>query len=105
MAPSRRQWMIPFAVQLIPGGCLLIGALWMRESPRWRFSKGQREQAISDLCWIRNLPRDDPYILEEIEAIDAQIEHDKVHVGAGFWKPFNALKERKVRLHFQRHNM
>ncbi|KAF2126609.1 general substrate transporter [Dothidotthia symphoricarpi CBS 119687] len=100
MAPSRRQWTIPFAVQLVPAGCLLIGALWMRESPRWSFSKGHREQAMKDLCWIRNLPRDDPYILEEVEAIDAQIEHDRVHVGAGFWKPFAALKDSKVLYRF-----
>lgn len=100
MKPSHKQWLIPFAVQLIPAGCLLLGALWMRESPRWSFSKGKREQAMKDLCWIRNLPADHPYILEEVEAIDAQIEHDRVHVGAGFWKPFAALKESRVLYRF-----
>jgi hypothetical protein len=34
--------------------------------------------------------------LEEIEAIDAQVEYDRIHVGAGFWKPFLALKQKKV---------
>ncbi|KAI8942406.1 hypothetical protein NX059_000480 [Plenodomus lindquistii] len=98
MAPSHRQWLIPFAVQLIPGGCLLIGALWLPESPRWRFAKSpdQRARAMKDLCWIRNLPEDHPYILEEVEAIDAQTEWTRINVGAGFWKPFGALKERKV---------
>jgi sugar porter (SP) family MFS transporter len=96
MAPSHKQWIIPFAVQLIPAGCLLIGAFWMRESPRWCLSKGKREQALKDLCWIRNLPEDHPYIMEELEAIDAQVEHDRLTVGPGFWKPFLALKQRKV---------
>jgi len=96
MAPSHKQWIIPFAVQLIPAGCLLIGAVWMRESPRWCLSKGKREQALKDLCWIRNLPQDHPYIMEELEAIDAQVEHDRITVGPGFWKPFGALKQRKV---------
>ncbi|KAA8627722.1 quinate permease [Pyrenophora tritici-repentis] len=96
MAPSHKQWIIPFAVQLIPAGCLLIGAVWMRESPRWCLSKGRREQALKDLCWIRNLPEDHPYIMEELEAIDAQVEHDRITVGPGFWKPFAALKQRKV---------
>jgi hypothetical protein len=96
MAPSHKQWIIPFAVQLIPAGCLLLGAFWMRESPRWCLSKGKREQALKDLCWIRNLPQDHPYILEELEAIDAQVEHDRITVGPGFWKPFAALKQRKV---------
>lgn len=100
MAPSHKQWIIPFAVQLIPGGCLLVGALWLPESPRWRFANGQHERAMKDLCWIRNLPEDHPYILEEVEAIDAQVEWTRLHVGAGFWKPFIALKQRKVQWRF-----
>ena len=27
--------MIPFAVQLIPAGILLLGSIWLHESPRW----------------------------------------------------------------------
>ena len=96
MEESHRQWIIPFAVQLVPAGCLLLGAFWMPESPRWRLTNGQREQALKDLCWIRNLPADHTYILEEVDAIDAQVEHDRVHVGAGFWKQFTVLKHRHV---------
>ncbi|KAF2731805.1 general substrate transporter, partial [Polyplosphaeria fusca] len=96
MAPSHKQWIIPFAVQLIPAGCLLLGAVWMRESPRWLFTKGKREQAMKNLTWIRNLPADDLYIVEEVAAIDAQIEHDRIHIGPGFWRPFAALKQPKV---------
>jgi sugar porter (SP) family MFS transporter len=97
MAPSRKQWQIPFAIQLVPGGCLLIGAFWLRESPRWLFANGKREEAMKNLCWIRgDLPADHPYLVEEVEAIEAQIEHDRIHVGAGFFKPFLALKQGKV---------
>jgi sugar porter (SP) family MFS transporter len=96
MAPSTRQWQIPFAVQLIPAGCLLLGTLWLKESPRWQFANGKRDQAIKDLCWIRNLDATDPYILEEVAAIDAEIEHNRVVVGAGFWAPFKAIKQRNV---------
>lgn len=100
MAPSHRQWLIPFAVQLIPGGCLLIGAIWLPESPRWRFANGQNDRALKDLCWIRNLPGDHPYILEEVEAINAQVEWTRIHVGAGFWKPFSALRQRQNQWRF-----
>jgi len=96
MEPSHKQWIIPFAVQLIPAGILLVGALWIKESPRWLFTKGRRDDAIRNLCWIRNLPADDLYIVEEVAAIDQQIEHDRINVGPGFWSPFAALKERKV---------
>jgi hypothetical protein len=101
MASTRKQWQIPFAIQLVPAGCLLMGAFWLKESPRWLFANGKREQAMKNLCWIRgDLPADHPYILEEIEAIDAQVEYDRIHVGAGFWKPFLALKHKKVAIRF-----
>ncbi|KAH4602275.1 hypothetical protein HBH82_163200 [Parastagonospora nodorum] len=101
MASTRKQWQIPFAIQLVPAGCLLMGAFWLKESPRWLFANGKREQAMKNLCWIRgDLPADHPYILEEIEAIDAQVEYDRIHVGAGFWKPFLALKQKKVAIRF-----
>jgi hypothetical protein len=97
MVPSHEQWIIPFAIQLVPAGCLLLGATWLKESPRWLFAKGRREQAMKNLCWIRgDLPANHPYILEEVEAIDTQIEYDRLHVGAGFWKPFLALRKKKA---------
>ncbi|KAF4981678.1 hypothetical protein FZEAL_2565 [Fusarium zealandicum] len=93
-------WLIPFAVQLIPAGLLLIGAFFIPESPRWLFSKGRRGKAIENLCWMRNLSRDNLYIVEEINFIDEDIERYQNDVGAGFWKPFVALKDRKVQWRF-----
>ncbi|KAI7237355.1 putative quinate [Hortaea werneckii] len=101
MEPSHKQWIIPFAVQLIPGGMLLIGAFWLRESPRWLMSKNRRELAIKNLCWIRNLPEDEMYIVEEVAFIDAAIEEQNAAIGVGFWKPFKAVgQNRKVQWRF-----
>ncbi|KAK0662851.1 Quinate permease [Lasiodiplodia hormozganensis] len=97
MAPSHKQWLIPFAVQLIPAGLLLFGSVWIRESPRWLFQKGRREEAMRNLCWIRNLPADDLYIVEEVAFIDAALEQQRTTIGLGFWKPFQAVgRSRKV---------
>ncbi|KAH6895976.1 general substrate transporter [Thelonectria olida] len=100
MAPSHKQWIIPFAVQLIPAGLLLIGAFFIPESPRWLFSKGRNEDATKILCWMRNLDRDHVYIVEEISYIQEDIDRFNNEVGAGFWKPFQALKEKKVQWRF-----
>ncbi|KAK4124252.1 general substrate transporter [Parathielavia appendiculata] len=100
LAPTRSQWMIPFAVQLIPGGLLLIGVFWIKESPRWLFANGRREEAMKILCWIRNLEPTDQYILEEVKYIDRDIERFERDVGKGFWKPFLALKQPKVQWRF-----
>ncbi|KAI1174826.1 general substrate transporter [Nemania sp. FL0916] len=98
--PTRTQWLIPFAVQLIPAGMLFVGALWIKESPRWLISNGKRQQGIENLCWIRNLPPNDLYIVEEVGFIDEGVERYRQEVGAGFWKPFASLKIRRVQWRF-----
>ncbi|KAL5357338.1 general substrate transporter [Aspergillus floccosus] len=99
MSPSHEQWLIPFAVQIIPSGLLFIGALWMRESPRWLFLKGKRDKAMANLCWIRQLEPSDIYITEEVAAIDQAHEEQKATVGLGFWKPFQAAAARPTLLY------
>jgi sugar porter (SP) family MFS transporter len=91
MKPSHTQWLIPFAVQLIPAGMLVVGAIVIKESPRWLFQRGRREQAITNLEWLRKLPRDHVYMQEEIAAIDAAIEHQAQTMGLGFWQPFKTV--------------
>ncbi|PMD54095.1 general substrate transporter [Hyaloscypha bicolor E] len=91
MKPSREQWLIPFAIQLIPAGLMFIGLFFIRESPRWLMSRGQRAKALKNLCWIRKLDTNDVYMLEEVSAIDAALEHQHATVGLGFWQPFRAL--------------
>ncbi|CAN8100984.1 unnamed protein product [Discula destructiva] len=100
MAPSHSQWLVPFAVQLIPAGLLLFGALWMRESPRWLFAKGRREQALGNLCWMRMLPATDIYIVEEVSYIDEELDRYHSEVGVGFWRPFGALRSKTVQWRF-----
>lgn len=101
MAPSHEQWIIPFAVQLIPAGMMFIGLFFIRESPRWLMSKGRRDLALKNLCWIRTLDASDLYMLEEVSAIDAAIELQRTTVGLGFWQPFQALgRDKKVMYRF-----
>ncbi|KAG9911887.1 quinate permease, partial [Aureobasidium melanogenum] len=101
MASSRRQWQIPFAVQLIPGGLLLIGSPWLRESPRWLYSKGRREEGLKNLCWIRKLESNDLYIVEEVASIDTALDHQASTMGTGFTAPFRAVaRSRAVQWRF-----
>nr|OQO27315.1 Quinate permease [Rachicladosporium sp. CCFEE 5018] len=86
---NHAQWLIPFAVQLIPGGLLFIGAFWIKESPRWLLSKNRRAEALKNLSWIRKLDADDIYMVEEVAYMDAALEEQATKLGGlGFWQPF-----------------
>ncbi|KAG4423887.1 hypothetical protein IFR04_003032 [Cadophora malorum] len=101
MPANHEQWIIPFAVQLIPAGLMFIGLFFIKESPRWLMTRNQRTKALKNLCWLRKLPSDDMYMLEEVSAIDAALEYQQSTVGLGFWQPFKALvNDRKVSYRF-----
>jgi hypothetical protein len=51
--PSTRQWRIPVALQLAPGGLLGLGMLLTKESVRWLAKKGDLEGAMASLTWVR----------------------------------------------------
>jgi hypothetical protein len=74
---------------------MFAGTFLIRESPRWLFSKGRREEAIRNLSYLRHLPEDHIYIVEEVSQIDSALELQRSTVGLGFVDPFRALRNNK----------
>lgn len=87
IGPSKKQWLIPFAIQLIPSGLFLLGSIIMKESPRWLFSVNRHEEAIKNLTWLRDLPADNEYIVYEISQIEESLEYQRTHFGSGLIDP------------------
>lgn len=87
LEPTKKQWFIPFAIQIIPSVLFLVGSVFMKESPRWLFQVGRHENAIANLTWFRQLPADHEYILYEVKQVEESIEAQKVNVGLGIWDP------------------
>lgn len=56
---SQAQWRIPFGVQMIPGGILLVSMFFMNESPRWLAEHRTVEEARKSLAWVRGKRGDD----------------------------------------------
>jgi SP family sugar:H+ symporter-like MFS transporter len=66
---SEAKWRIPFALQILPGACLLVGMLFMNESPRWLVEKNRVTDAAKALATVRGKPIDDPDVIQELDEI------------------------------------
>lgn len=92
MESSRKQWLIPFAIQLIPSGLFFIGCFLIPESPRFLVQKGKIEEARTSLSTLRALPLDHPYSIFEMDTIVKDIEDRKLKLpGDGFFAPIRKI--------------
>lgn len=85
------QWIVPLAIQLIPGLLLLLGVTWCPESPRWKARRDDFEAAERILTTIRGLDANHAYIQHEMAEIRAQVEErstNKLSKKAQFKKLF-----------------
>ncbi|KAF2705490.1 quinate permease [Pleomassaria siparia CBS 279.74] len=73
---STKQWRVPVAIQIIPGGFMLLGLFFLKESPRWLMKQGRHAEAASSLAHIRCSPQDDPEVIQELAEIRAAIEEE-----------------------------
>lgn len=71
---NNAQWVIPLALQLVPGVALFLGIMWCPESPRWLARGDNFEAAEKILVLLRGLPSHDPHIRREISEIRTQVE-------------------------------
>lgn len=88
---SRKQWMIPFAVQLIPSVIFWVLCFLLPESPRFLITKGQIERAKENLSSLRSLPQDDPYFVQELDNISKSIQENLDATGTDFFAPIKTL--------------
>lgn len=68
------QWQVPLGLQLLPGVLLLFGILWCPETPRWYAKQDRWDEARRILTEIRHLPADHPFIQQELQDIQDQIQ-------------------------------
>lgn len=71
---AKTQWIVPLAIQLVPGVLLFVGMMFCPESPRWLAKGDNYESAERVLTMIRGLPSDHSYIRHEMGEIRTQIE-------------------------------
>lgn len=86
IAPSTKQWRIPVGIQLLPGGIMLAGLFFLKESPRWLAKNDRHDAALESLAYIRCTDTHDPEVIQELAEIRASIEEEFLATEGVTWK-------------------
>ncbi|TFK68388.1 sugar transporter [Pluteus cervinus] len=70
-------WRIPFGLQLVPAGMMVLGLFTVKESPRWLASVGRTDEALINLAYLRHETVDSEEVLNEMAEIEAAIVEEK----------------------------
>ena len=74
-------WQTIFLCSAVPGLILFIGAFGLKESPRWLYKKGRKEEALASLA-ANNGEAKAKEILDEMIAADAAAEEERKAIAA-----------------------
>lgn len=89
---SSLQWIDATVMHICFAGIILIMSCFALESPRWLASVGRDENAVRNMCKLRSLGADHPYVRAEMIDIHDQIEREReATLGAGFFGPLKEL--------------
>ena len=66
---SDLQWQLPVSIQLVPGLMLLLGTLFIGETPHYIATKGTLQEVVKSLSWFRGLPASDASVRREASDI------------------------------------
>lgn len=81
------QWRIPVGLQLVPGGVLGLGMIFVKESTRWFAKQGRHQDAMDSLVWVRG-GVETPEVQAEMSEILAGIEEEKRITDGVTWKEY-----------------
>ncbi|MCJ1307850.1 hypothetical protein MMC25_001498 [Agyrium rufum] len=93
--PTTKQWRIPIALQLIPGGLIGLGMLLIPESARWLVKRGSNEKALKSLIWVRggnNTAEVRAEFAEIIQGIEEEVRATEGVTWRELWLPSNRLR-------------
>lgn len=71
---SPSSFRLAWGIQMIPGMLMLLGAMFLHESPRWLASKRRWEETREVLCAIHHCDPDSPTVQEELELFKRDVE-------------------------------
>ena len=94
---SEAAWRLPIALQLVFTIVVIIVIFGCPESPRWLAKRGRWDEARDVICAVHDLKEDDPYVVDELQNIRANIEMEVEEGNAKWYSVFqnDQLKTRR----------
>lgn len=92
---SSFQWRFPLAFQIIPSALLLVGLIWLPESPRYLVEKDRDEEGLKILRKLHYNGSNDDWIQTEYNEIRATISAEKAITAPGWSVMFKVPQWRK----------
>ncbi|KAK8128157.1 hypothetical protein PG984_009265 [Apiospora sp. TS-2023a] len=88
---THARWLAPTSIHIIFATIILVMTFFQYESPRYLIKIGKPEEALLNMSRLRNLPTTDPYLVQEMKAIEASHQEEIAETSdTGF---FSVLKE------------
>lgn len=92
---SSFQWRFPLAFQIIPSAFLVIGLIWLPESPRYLIEKDRDDVGLKTLRKLHYNGSNDEWIQNEYNEIRATISAEKAITAPGWAVMFKVPQWRK----------
>ena len=91
-ADSHSRWLTPTSLHIMMSGLIFFLTFLQYESPRFLVKEGKTEEATDVMAHLRHLPADDDYVVGEVAAIQAALDHEmEATRGVGFFGKFKEL--------------
>ncbi|KAL6707977.1 hexose transporter hxt5 [Coniothyrium glycines] len=72
-----RSWKLPMGVGFIWSGLMVVGILFMQESPRWEYRRGKHDSARRTIALSYGVSEDHPEVIREIGEIQKKLEAEQ----------------------------
>jgi SP family sugar:H+ symporter-like MFS transporter len=74
---SSRSWKLPMGIGFIWSGLMVIGIMFMQESPRWEYRKGKINEARKTIALTYGVNEDHAEVQREIREIEMKMEAER----------------------------
>ncbi|KAK0636415.1 high-affinity hexose transporter HXT6 [Bombardia bombarda] len=87
---SSASWRITIGLDFLWVGALLLGLLFVPESPKYLFGIGQRDKARTIMAGLMRVQENHPILLREMNEMEDRLRVEQMHKSVPWWHAFRS---------------